>query len=522
MERRLTRPALVGFFLSICLLFPTAGNVSAKWPPFDLQLSPRFSDGIITYTLRLVNSSGAEMRDVTIKVPLPAGTEFLEGKSVFPGVDVTFDGAEVTIRVGIVHNVLTDVSFSVRIVDPSVTVFTTHPWISWSGTPSGDYLGGDVVTDLEKTPLDWTAPYPFLDLAASAVVDGNTITYSIYPRNVGWLRMWDLAVNVPLPEGTKYVSAQAPGEFTAGFDGREVHFTAIELPQGLNMEPLRMTVSTDGITDGMIVTRAWASWKNEGWGVGTDYSADEALATGWIVVQPGVPQLVVVDLIDDVPFEYYDLTSISFQPDGDSLKVNLFTVGDFADQSDPVEFVLYIDSDCQPDTGRAVAAGVGAEYAAGFVSSDRSSYLNEWDATTAEWVTRNDVFIPAAVGESGNALSLWLPLALIRRDGRLCWSAEAISWNSGNYTPYPQPDEIVFVKDAVIQPDLWWPTSSAGLQAPLTGNIPQAAAAPLSPALPDTGQGDPSVPVPLLAVLLNAAVAGVVVWQAYRAIRASI
>ena len=519
MIRNLGRLTSIGLLIGLLVLLPTTGQVFAQWPPFSLVLSPSYSDGIITYNVELTNSTEAELRDVTIKVPLPAGTEFIEGQSVYPGVQITYDGTEVTIFADVVHRILNNVSFSVSVQDTNIQDFATRPWVKWSGDQPGDYLADEVTVDITQTPLDWTDPFPFFSLRTSALVDGNTITYSLYPRNEGWLRIWDLKISIPLPEGTKFVSAEAPGSFTAGFDGQQAHFTTIELADDVNLEPLRLTISIDDGVGGMVVTRAWASWKNDGWGVGTDYAPEETLATGWIVVQPQVPQLVIVDSVEDVPFDYYDLTGISFQPDGDELKANFFTVGDFTAQEDPVAFNLYIDADCQAGTGDPVTEGIGAEYAVGFVPYIQESYFEVWDQQSQTWVPQEDVFIPAATGDSGNTVSLWLPLGLVRQDGQLCWAADAISWNSGNYVPYPTPDEIIYVPDAVIVPEIWWASASVGLAAPMMTDLAEEQSPVPGPLLPETG-GEDGVDASSVQVPVTLTVLAIVLWQGLRAVKA--
>jgi hypothetical protein len=121
-------------------------------------------------------------------------------------------------------------------------------------------------------------------LEASAVVADDVITYSLFPFNCG-LRMWDMTVKLPLPEGTEFISAEGSGPFAASFDGREVSFKAVELPER-ERYTLQAKVSTAGVSEPAVVTHAWAQWRNVGFGVGRIQPPKTDIRTGDIVVQP--------------------------------------------------------------------------------------------------------------------------------------------------------------------------------------------------------------------------------------------
>lgn len=46
-----------------------------------------------------------------------------------------------------------------------------------------------------------------LQLEARATVADDVITYTIYPTRIDGRRMWDLKINVAIPEGTTFLSA---------------------------------------------------------------------------------------------------------------------------------------------------------------------------------------------------------------------------------------------------------------------------------------------------------------------------
>jgi len=202
------------------------GKVYAQWPPFSFRLTPSYENGQITYDIQFFSQADWAITDVTIKIPLPAGTRFVEANAQ-SGVEVEFDGTEVTFFASTLpRDSISDTSFIVRVVDPTSTVFTTHAWIAWKGDQPGDYLTTDVPIDITRQSLNWEKPPASrLQLEASAIVADDIVTYLIYPKNVRgsrYVRLQDVKINVPVPEGTTFLSAEASSPFTASFDGKEV------------------------------------------------------------------------------------------------------------------------------------------------------------------------------------------------------------------------------------------------------------------------------------------------------------
>lgn len=193
--------------LVLVVLMPAPTRVYAQWPPFGFHLAPLYENGKITYHIKFNSRVDWTMPRVTFKISLPEGTRFLEA-SAQPSTRVDFDGAEVTFFTSIFLRPIKTASFVVEVTDPTMTVFTTHAWIAWQGDHPGDYLTEDVSIDIAKQPLNWAAPSASpLQLEASAAVANDVITYAVYPRNVGGRRMWDLKINVAIPEGTTFLSA---------------------------------------------------------------------------------------------------------------------------------------------------------------------------------------------------------------------------------------------------------------------------------------------------------------------------
>lgn len=423
------------------------------WPPFDFDLAPTHAGVKITYALQFSSRVDGPVTDLTIKVPLPPGTRFLEGGSRHPGVQVSFDGTEVTVFAAVIHRTMRDVSFVVAIDDPVQTVFVTHAWIKWSGSAPGEYTTPDVTIDITRPPLNWVWPDAVLDLGASALATADAITYSVHTRNVGWMRMWDLTVDVQLPPGVARVRTEAPSTFAAGAVGAVATFKTIELGGAVDMEPLRIVAAVDAAAGTALPAHVAARWRNEGWDVGVTYPAEGQAALSDLTVQSGLTQLVVADVAGDVPLPHNDLTGIAFVPEVDALKVVFSTVGDSVQEQDPVEFALYLDVDCNPATGEPTADGIGSDLRASAEPIYRGANLETWDAQASDWTPQRTItgHKPATSGQ----VMLWLPRAALPDAGRLCWAAQAESWNARRYDRYPPSDAIVSHPDMLLDLDGW-------------------------------------------------------------------
>ena len=125
------------------MLAPAPERVYAQWPPFRFRLPPSYENGKITYSLSFSSRVDWAMTHVTIKIPLPEGTRFLEA-SAQPTTSVDFDGAEVTFFTPDLYRPIRTAFFVVEVTDPTMTVFTTHAWIAWQGDQPGKYLTKDV------------------------------------------------------------------------------------------------------------------------------------------------------------------------------------------------------------------------------------------------------------------------------------------------------------------------------------------------------------------------------------------
>ncbi|HRV93746.1 MAG TPA: hypothetical protein P5526_16420 [Anaerolineae bacterium] len=405
----------------ICLLTLIPHRAYAQWPPFRFNLDPSFEANRITYHIRLSSQVDWALTDVIIKVRPPAGTRFLEA-SALPITKVDFDGADVTFfTANFNQRSIKDAYFVVEVIDPTVSQFSTHAWISWKGDQAGEYVTDDVSFDISKQPLNWEKPHSRLQLEATAVVSDDVITYALYPVNTGRERMWDLKINVPLPTGTTFISANAPAPFVTNFDGQEVSFSKIELERAVETQPLTFKISTEGVITSPIVTHAWSTWKNGGRRLGQNVLAQEDYRTGDIFVQPHITQQVVSDAVGDVPFSNYDLTSIALQKDQQGFKVIFFIAGELGPVGEPLEYIFYIDHDCRFDTGLE-RHNLGVDYRLRYRHDRGQADIFFWNELENGWRK-----LPFEVNSviSQNTVALWLPDNLFENDQQFCWMGEA-------------------------------------------------------------------------------------------------
>ena len=404
-------------------------KAQGEWPPFEFTLTPSYADGRITYELFFVSFLEENpLVDLDIHIPLPEGTRYVEGNAQ-ASTAVSFDGQEVRFFTSFLKDgALPNASFVVEVIDPQQRVYVTQPWLAWKGETPGDYLANQVVVDITKPDLGWSLwpfPKPLL-LEASAVVTGDVITYYLFPFSYG-NRMWDLTVNLPLPEGTEFISAEASGPFAATFDGREVSFKAVELPER-ERYTLQVKVSTTGVSRPTLVTHAWAGWRSVGFGVGRILPPKTDIRTGDIIVQPGVTGWVMADSFDDVPFGNYDVTSLAVQAGDDAFDVFFYTRDELGPLGQPLLFVLFLNTDCQFERQYRL------------LYSHRSGWalLQRWNAATNGWEGGRPV-------ESSHAgprlLAIQIPKALLEGAEVFCGVARVV--NASREYSGPLPTEAV-------------------------------------------------------------------------------
>ncbi len=412
---------LISIALLLTLLLASE-PVYAQWPPFWFNLIPSYDNGQITYRITFSSRVDWRMNDVAFKIPLPEGTRFLEANAQ-PSTSTDFDGEEITFFTSALrHESIRDAYFIVEVTDPTKMVFTTRTWIAWQGDQPGDYLTNNVSIDITRPTLNWEPPpRSRLQLEISAAVVDDIITYTIYPKNVGGLRMWDLKINVPLPEGTTFLAAEAPPPFVANFDGQEVSFSILELEKWTEVEPPSFQVSAEEVTEPFLITHAWAVWKNSGSSVTRKVALEEQVRSGDIVVQPHTSQQVVSDIMGDVPLPNYDLTSIAIQQNSTGFEIIFYTAGEMGPVGRSLEYILFIDSDCRTGTG-LWRNYRGVEYRVGYDHKKGRAVVNSWDETVKKWGA--STVVEASSPPGGNMVIVRVPYGLLETGQQFCWVGE--------------------------------------------------------------------------------------------------
>ncbi len=397
-------------------------QANADWPPFKFRLRPSYENGKILYNVSFSSKVDWSFTDLTFKFPLPQGTRFLEA-GARPETQVSFDGAEITFVTAVAYRSIKNAYFIVEVTDPTKTTFVTHGWIAWKGDEPGEYVTEDEVVDTALQWLNWRPPADSrVQLEAGGTVADDIITYSIYPFSDTSKQVWDVKVSVPIPEGTTFLSAEAPASFATGFDGREVFFTSLGLEPRAYVGPLQVKVSSQGVESAYVSTYAWVSWKNVGKRVGRSVPFQEEIRSGDIIVQPRMAQQVMSDIVGDVPFSNYDLVSLALGHDGTSLKIGFYTAGEVGPAGKPLEYILYIDKDCRADTGLA-KNGLGLDFRVRYRHDTGKTYLYARNETNEGWSNIKSAQATSTV--RGNEVIIWIPDDALDRSRQFCWTAVA-------------------------------------------------------------------------------------------------
>ncbi len=436
--------------LFVLTFLPEQIYAQEPWPPFWFEIIPSYESGKITYNIEFSSRVEWQMSDLVIKVLLPENTRFLEAETLLPN-RVEFNGQEVIFFIQSFDYQSTEGnSFTVEITNPTQTVFTTQSTITWNGDQPGSYQTEIIPFDTTWQPLNWEPlPQSRLQLGAKATTDNNIITYEIYPKAIErQYRMWDVNINIPLPEGTSFVSADAPLPFVAGFNGNEISFSNVELERQVEVGPLTFQLAFTDTIDAQI----WASWKNgpkdslprNGPAIiypNTDVEdplppAEELIMLDVSVKQPQVPQQVVFDITGDVPFKNYDLSSIAFQEIGPILNIMFNITGDIRSvEHHPLQYTLLIDRDCNRNTGQQEKSR-GVEYRLSYRHETNRTEIVSWDAEQQDWDWAQGTQLNTLVDK--NTVTIALPYYLIETGDRFCWVGSSVNNAQGFYPPPPR------------------------------------------------------------------------------------
>jgi len=384
--------------------------------------------------------------DLTFKIPLPPGTRYVNGNAPST-TTVELKGTDVIFFTSVFHKPLRGVFLTIEVTDTTKKVFDTSVLIEWKGKNPGSY-SAKISFDISKEPLNWSRPPHRLNFGFFATVgDDEVIDYTIYVESLSNLRMWDLKLNIALPAGTTYLSADTPPQFSTDFDGKVIYFKVAELPSGTNLGAIHFKLSMANAPDNKpITTRIWATWKNAGQVVGWGDVLEESLTSGEVTILPHVRQYVLADWGDDVPLANYNVVSLAMQDKGTMLRVVFYLVGEVK-PSEPVNFSLFIDQDCRIETGQ-VRDGRGVEYRLLYQPEFGQAKFIPLDMRQDRWLNAEATSIAAQI--EGKTVAMLVPFSLLGNQRQFCWTGLARN-ETKKYTPDPPSEKI---------PDLYLPTLS--------------------------------------------------------------
>jgi hypothetical protein len=186
------------------------------------------------------------------------------------------------------------------------------------------------------------------------------------------------------------------------------------------MEPLSFSVSIDTSAPSAVETRVWATWKNTGRSVGRSVESQEETRIENVVVQTYSPQWVAFDVVGDVPLSNYDISGIGFRNTGPALEVSFYVAGKIGEtDDDSVQFILFIDSDCETSTGLWKNYR-GIEYRIKY-QHGRTRIYSFWDDEEELWL--NSDALPT-LSASGKTVTIQIPYDAIGASKEFCWLAE--------------------------------------------------------------------------------------------------
>ncbi|HRV95167.1 MAG TPA: hypothetical protein P5526_23615, partial [Anaerolineae bacterium] len=121
------------------------------------------------------------------------------------------------------------------------------------------------------------------------------------------------------------------------------------------------------------------------------------------------------------------------------MKIIFYTAEDVGAAGKPLEFALYIDSDCQENTGQKRRAQ-GFDYRVRYdLSHGRASVLT-WNSENRRWDWSNSVTINGLVDK--NSVTMWLPYEVLGDDvTQFCWFGEMVN-TSELYHPEPPAEQV--------------------------------------------------------------------------------
>jgi hypothetical protein len=169
----------------------------------------------------------------------------------------------------------------------------------------------------------------------------------------------------------------------------------------------------------------------------------------------------------DVPFANYDLTNLVFMHNETQPEFIFYTAGELGPVGAPLEFTIYLDQDCQANTGGA-RRSLGVEYRLRYRHKAAKAYLHVWDAAKPGWRKVESDQLNSRV--QGNQVTLSLPDNVLAQNQQFCWTADSKNRTTGFASRLPADAIPEKEGSEFLNPN--WVNEAGATQAPLAGSSP--------------------------------------------------
>lgn len=320
-----------------------------------------------------------------------------------------------------------------------------------------------------------------IQLEASVTVANQVATYTIYPTNMARQSAWNVLIRLPIAAQGTLLKAGSTSPFAISFDGDAVVFYAPELGARVTGGPLVFQMAYSAAPTTTLTLEPEVSWQT----LRTVMRQSELLSNQAqgerFAIQAETIRQAASDRLGDVPNAGYDLTSVSLEKEGASLKIIFTTAGVLGTTSEAAEFYLYLDSDCSSQTGK-LKTNYGIDYRVRYRHAKAQADISDWLATggdnkTGDWGNARSV--SASASTDGTAVTIWVPMIAFQEDRFFCWFAESLRKTDPAAAKLPKDELPDFAKDPRLTVYRSWDeTTGAFVLEPLTNTVKGSASSP--------------------------------------------
>lgn len=331
--------------------------------------------------------------------------------------------------------------------------------------------GSPVRQEAVSAPAPALPALSSIQLESSVRIANQVATYTLYPTNTARQSAWNVQMRLPLPANATLVKSGATPPFATTFDGEAVIFYAAELGSRTTGGPLVFQLALSAPVTTPLTIEPELSWQTLRTVMRQSELFAEAAPGAQLAIQPDLVKQTFFDAVGDVPEAGYDMTGITLAKEGASLKIDFATAGVLGTSSQALEFYLYLDSDCNSQTGR-LRAERGLDYRVRYRHGKAQADISDWLPTVGtdqqgDWGNARSV--GASASTDGTMVTVWVPMIAFQEDRFFCWFAESQRKTDATAAKLPKDELPDFTKDprlAIYQ--VWDEASGAFVTEPLT------------------------------------------------------